>query len=161
MAPRSLSQSDSSGSRSRIRVASTRRATSRFSAGVVKKYCVTACCVSALSSPPNAAEMAASWSADKPGLPRNIMCSVACAVPGNPAGAFVRADAVIDHRRDHRRERVADDDDLQTVGQRGAQNILRAARHRLRPARAEKMEMKMKRRAAWFLAVISLIFRQP
>src|SRR5436853_322606 len=28
-----------------------------------------------------AAVMLASWSADRPGLPRNIMCSPACAVP--------------------------------------------------------------------------------
>ena len=51
------------------------------------------------------------------------MCSVACAMPGNPAGAFIRADTVIDHRGNDRRERVADNDDLHTIGESGAQDV--------------------------------------
>ena len=43
---------------------------------------------------------------------------------GKVGGAFVRTDAVIDHRGDHRRERVADNDDLQAVREGGAQHIL-------------------------------------
>ena len=41
---------------------------------------------------------------------------------GKSGGRFVRADAIIDHRGDDGRERVANDDDLQAVGQRGAQH---------------------------------------
>ena len=70
-----------------MRAASMCRATSRSRLGTVKKYCVTVCWVSALKSPPIDAAMLASWLAERPGLPRNIMCSSAWAVPGKPAGA--------------------------------------------------------------------------
>ena len=70
-----------------MRKASVCSATPRSCAGVSKKYCVTLCVVWALKLPPRLAAIAASWSLLSPGLPRNIMCSSACAVPGNPAGA--------------------------------------------------------------------------
>ena len=43
---------------------------------------------------------------------------------GKFGGTFIRADAIIYHRRDNRRERVGDDDDLQPIGQCSAQHIL-------------------------------------
>ncbi len=42
---------------------------------------------------------------------------------GKTLGRFIGADAIIHHRRDDGRDRVADDDDLQSVRQRGAENI--------------------------------------
>ena len=54
---------------------------------------------------------------------------------GKIGGTFVRADAIIHHRRDDGRECVGDDDDLQAVGQRGAQLVLIRG---LRPARCGK-----------------------
>ena len=62
-------------------------ARARSSAGAEKKYWVTVFCVSALKEPPMAAEISDSWSAERPGLPRNIMCSWAWASPGNAAGS--------------------------------------------------------------------------
>ena len=57
----------------RIRAASIRNARSRSLAGTVKKYCVTDCGVSALNSPPRAADMSANWSAERPGC-RETSC---------------------------------------------------------------------------------------
>ncbi len=73
----------------RIRIASMCSATSRSSAATVKTYWVTRCWVEASNMPPTEAVMLASWSAERSGLPRNIMCSRACAMPGKPAGASV------------------------------------------------------------------------
>ena len=42
---------------------------------------------------------------------------------GKPHRCFVRTDEIVDGGRNHRRQRVADDDDAQAVGQRGADNI--------------------------------------
>ena len=44
---------------------------------------------------------------------------------GKSGGRFVGADAIIDHRGDDGRDGVADDDDLQAVRQRGAQDARR------------------------------------
>ena len=41
-------------------------------------------------------------------------------------GTFVGAAAVIDHRGDDRSERVMDDDDLQAVGECGAEGVVGA-----------------------------------
>ena len=54
-------------------------------------------------------------------LPRNIMCSVACASPS--IRLVVRTDLVVQHRGHDRRERVVHDDDLQPVGKRGAGHV--------------------------------------
>ena len=70
-----------------MRMASMCSATLRSSAGTVNRYCVSPSRVLALKSPPTMLPMSASWSAVSPGLPRNIMCSMACAVPGKPGGA--------------------------------------------------------------------------
>ena len=40
-----------------------------------------------------------------------------------PCGAFIRTDAVIDDRRHHRRQRIADDNDPQPIREGGAQHI--------------------------------------
>ena len=66
--------------------------------------------------------MAASWSArqTRAAAKHHVLGGVRRA--GKPGGAFIGADAIIDHGGDHRRERVADNDDLQAVGQRGAQD---------------------------------------
>ena len=108
---------------SRMRSASICSATSRSSAGTVKKYCVTRLRVSALKLPPMTLPMSASWSAERPGLPRNIMCSRACAVPGKAARRLVGADEIVDVRRHNGRERVAHDDHAQAVRQRRAQHL--------------------------------------
>ena len=42
---------------------------------------------------------------------------------GKARRALIRADAVIDHRGNHRREGVADNDDPQAIRERGAQHI--------------------------------------
>ena len=123
MAPRSLSQSDSSGSKSRMRIASMCKATSRSSAGVGKKILrdrVLRVCV----------EITAHRRRDVRQLVRRQTGTAAkhhvfgrVGHAGKIRGAFVRAHPVIDHGGDHRRERVADDDDLQAVRQRGPQHI--------------------------------------
>ena len=107
-----------------MRSASMCSATSRSSAGTVNRYCVRLSRVLALKLPPMTPPMLASCSADRPGLPRNIMCSCACAMPGKPAGGLVRAHQIVDRGRDHRGERVAHDDDAQPVRERRAQHIL-------------------------------------
>src|SRR5215471_7843809 len=73
--------------RPRIRLASIWSAMSRSLEGTVKKYCVTVCWVVALKCPPMAAIRLESCAEERPGLPRNIICSRACAVPGKPSGA--------------------------------------------------------------------------
>ena len=43
---------------------------------------------------------------------------------GKPSGRFIRADAIIHHRRDDGRDGITHNDDLQSVRQRGAKNVL-------------------------------------
>ncbi len=54
---------------------------SRYCDGIEKKNCVTSFCVSASLLPPVIAEMSESCDSLIVLLPRNIMCSVACAKP--------------------------------------------------------------------------------
>ena len=105
-----------------MRTASICSATSRSSAGTVKKYWVTRLLGVGVELPPMAAMMADSWSAESPGLPRNIMCSWAWAMPGKPFGGLVGADQVVDLGGHHGREVVSDDDDPQAVLQGGPQD---------------------------------------
>jgi hypothetical protein len=49
--------------------------------GIVKKYCVISFCVSALRLPPVIAGTSANCDSSSVFEPRNIMCSVACAMP--------------------------------------------------------------------------------
>ncbi len=74
-------------------------------------YCVSVSVVAALKSPPSAVAIVPSWLVQRFGVPRNIMCSCACAMPGNIRRIVARTDEVGEVRRDDGRERVAHDDD--------------------------------------------------
>ena len=54
---------------------------SRYCEGISKKYCVISFCVSALNVPPVIAVVSANCDAVSVLLPRNSMCSWACAIP--------------------------------------------------------------------------------
>ena len=54
---------------------------SRYCEGISKKYCVIWPCVSALNVPPVIAVVSANCDAVIVLLPRNSMCSCACAIP--------------------------------------------------------------------------------
>jgi hypothetical protein len=84
-------------------------------AGTVNSNCVSVSDVSALKFPPSAVAIVPSWLVLRFGVPRNIMCSCACAIPWKFGGSSREPTRYVDVRRDDRRERVAHDDDAQAV----------------------------------------------